>query len=361
MFTSSSSVQSALYRAVDEFYLLLAESAEFQTHGEVRRILEIAARTLQSIRTRLQRSRKRYVVAVVGLTNVGKSTLLNALLGEDLAPRRNGPCTSAPVEFLFGPTLSLTVHYRDRLERLVTKPASLEELHAALTRLADEGQPQRGSTVNRVAIELPCPLLAGDLVIADTPGFGAAQLGDSAGAHELAVKEYLQKEVSQVFWVVLADQGIGQREISFHNEWFSQICDDLLVTGSEDWSQEDRVRYRRRFSSRFSERAPRFHFVSGLQGVQARQSQDTQQLEAAGIPLLQQRIRELSSLEGRRAELQLRLDQLAEDVRSWLSEFEDERGRRLTVWWRPDSWDRFRDAARTDSLTRSIAAKLTPR
>lgn len=361
MSRASSSPQAELHRAVEELYLLLAESAEFQSHAEVRRMLGIAARTLQSVRIRLQRSRKRYVVAIVGLTNVGKSTLLSALLGSDLAPRRNGPCTSAPIEFLYGPALKVTTYYRDRLERSVTKPTSPQELHATLSGLAAEGHAQPGSTIQRVAIELPLPLLAGELVIADTPGFGAAQLGDSAGAHELAVKEYLQSEVSQVFWVVLADQGIGQREISFHNEWFSQICDDLLITGSEDWSAEDRVRYRRRFSSRFSERAPRFHFVSGLQGLKARQAQDVEQLEAAGIPLLEQRIRDLSSLQGRRIELQHRLAQLAEDLTNWLHDFEDERGRPLRNWWRPDSWDRFRDAALKDPLTEFILTCLTPR
>ena len=41
----------------------------------------------------------RYVLSMVGLTNVGKSTLAQALLGHPVAPRRNGPATSVPVEY----------------------------------------------------------------------------------------------------------------------------------------------------------------------------------------------------------------------------------------------------------------------
>lgn len=361
MSTPPPSTHASLVRVVDELYLLLTESAEFHEHPEVKRILGIAAQTVQSIRLRLERSRKRYVVAVVGLTNVGKSTLLNALLGDELAPRRNGPCTSAPIEFVYGQALSLTAHFRDRLERSTVKPESVEKLHLTLASLADEALGQRGLAVKRVVIEFPAPLLRGDLVITDTPGFGAAQMGDSDGAHERAVKDYLAREVSQVFWVVLAEQGIGKREIEFHNEWFSPICDDLVVTGSEDWSEVDRVRYRRRFSGRFSGRAPRFHFVSGLQGLKARKSHDSQELEAAGIPLLEDRIRRLSSLEGRRAALLSWLEQLTDDLTNYLAEFEDERGRRQRHWWRPDSWDRWRIACQQDALAKSLTNQLTPR
>ena len=350
-----------LVRLVDELYLLLDESAKYHTDSEVCEILELAARTVQNLRGRLQIAGRRYTVAVVGLTNVGKSTLLNALLGADVAPRRNGPCTAAPVEFAFGPELRVTAYYQRRIGRRSWRAGTTDEIHLHLATLADDAGLSSSETIRRVVVEIPTPLLEGDLVLADTPGFGAAQVGEAAGSHEQALRKYLGQEVSQVLWVVLAEQGIGKREIAFHNHWFSQICDDVIVTGSEDWDAQDQQRYRRRFAGQFGQRIPRFHFVSGLQGLLARQRGDQAALEMAGIPVLENRIRELASAAGREAMIQEQLRQLADDVGFWLGDFRDGRDRPLREWWRPDSWGRWQQIATQSALAKQLTNHLAPR
>ena len=82
----------------------------------------------------------------------------------------------------------------------------------------------------RVVVELDHELLSHGLVLADTPGFGAAQLGEHTDSHEQAVLAYLQETVSQVFWVVLGEQGIGQREREFYDRFLRDLCDDIIVT-----------------------------------------------------------------------------------------------------------------------------------
>ena len=42
-----------------------------------------------------------FVICLVGLTNVGKSTLLEALLGVPVAPRKNGPATAVRVDYAY--------------------------------------------------------------------------------------------------------------------------------------------------------------------------------------------------------------------------------------------------------------------
>lgn len=339
-----------LTRIVDELYLLFDESSQYQLAPEVRDVLQLAAQTIQKLRRRLQVSGRRFTVAVVGMTNVGKSTLLNALLGSELAPRRNGPCTAAPIEFEYGPEWKLTAYRQRSFERRSWRVESTGELHQRLSSLADDATNEASVSIRRVVVELPHPLLQGDLVLADTPGFGAAQLGNAAGSHENALRQYLSQEISQVLWVVLADQGIGKREIAFHNDWFAEVCDDVIVTGSEDWDSSDQQRYRRRFASQFGRRIPSFHFVAGLQGLHARQRQDQAALESAGIPVIEARIRELASQSGREAMVAAQLLQLAEDVGYWLDAYRDQRDRRLSAWWRPDSWDRWQAVAANSAL-----------
>ena len=276
-----------LTAVVDELLMLIVESAEYQRHDDIKRILSEAQEILVAVRHRLHVAVDRYVVGVVGLSNVGKSTLLNALLGSELAPRRNGPCTAAPIEFTYGKMLQLTAYYHHGLRRPQWLCENVEAIHRRLAALADDSGTEASQSIRKVEVQVPSALLKGGLVVADTPGFGAAQLNGAQGTHEQALQQYLQHEISQVFWVVLAEQGIGKREISFYDQFFADICDDVVVTGCEDWGQEDRDRFRRRFAECFGQRMPAFHFVSGLEGLKARQTNDQLRLEAAGIPLLE--------------------------------------------------------------------------
>lgn len=337
--TAGTSSAAAL---ADELMILVHETAEYHAaRGAVAAALGDARRGLDTIRRRIERAGGRHAVAVVGLSNVGKSTLLDAILGDEIAPRRNGPCTAFPVEFLHGPEMVVTVHHETRLDRPSWRFEDPRDVRGCLERLNDgEAAAARGG-VRRVEVTLPSPLLAGGLVIADTPGFGAGHAEAGAGLHEAALMAYLRRDVGQVFWVVLADQGIGRREVEFRDRFFAEVCDDLVVTGCEDWDSDDRARFRARFSALLGDRAPAFHFVSGLQGLDARRDGDARGLEAAGIAELERRIRGLADPAGRLRAAEEGLVRLAEDLSRWLAEYRDDRGRPPSPWWRPDSWLRW--------------------
>lgn len=352
-------VDSAAFSVVDELLMLVHESAEYYKDEDgVYAVLTEARRIIANIRRRLHCSDRRYVVAMVGLTNVGKSTLLNALLGDELAPRRNGPCTAAPIEFVFGDERRVTVHYHMRLRRPSWLCANTAAIHLRLQELADDRGAETSRAIRKVIVEVPHPLLAGGVVIADTPGFGAAQDHDAAGSHEDSLKNYLHQDVSQVIWIVLAEQGIGRREQQFYQQFLGDVCDDILVTGSEDWEVKDKDRFRRRFAAELGQRLPRFHFVSGLRGLQARRTGDLAGLEAAGITSLENRLRELADLSERQSVQIANLIQMAQELSLWLREYRDERGLPLERCWRPDSWYRWR-CLTGDAQIHELAAQLT--
>jgi len=333
--------QKELALIVDELLMLIHESADFHSNDEVRSILAEAGKAIGLLRRRLSVVSDRYIVAIVGLTNVGKSTLLNALFGAELAPRRNGPCTAVPIEFVYGNDLCVTVHYQRNMTRPIWRCKSIEEVHNRLSSVADDAGDSASRGVRKIVVASPNPLLTNGLVIADTPGFGAAQISEAAGSHEASLRKYLQDDVSQVFWVVLAEQGIGNREKSFHDELFSEVCDDIVVTCSEEWEPNDKNRFKRRFAESFQSRIPRFHFVSTLDGIRARNASDSVGLEAAGITHLETRIRELSNPLGRLSALEDGLLQFVTDLNCWLNEYRDDQRDGLKLWWRPDSWGRW--------------------
>ena len=342
MVTTTQNLAETLRPLVGELMMLFQESAEFQRqrgNPHAQAVLQEATRMVAANSRRL--SMDRYVMAMVGLTNVGKSTLLNALLGGELAPRRNGPCTAAPIEFCYGDRLQVIAHYTDSFMRQSGYCENVNAVHHYLSQLADDAGAEVARRTRKVEVFAPVRLLKGGAIIADTPGFGAAQEGDAAGSHEEALKQYLHREVSQVLWVVYADNGIGKREKDFHDEFFQDVCHDIVVTGCEEWNQSERERFRQRFSEAVDIRLPRFHFVSGLKGLEARIASDVTGLRQAGIIDLEARISELSATAGQTSAMVDSLCSLAGDVSFWLRSYRDERRLPLKEWWRPDSWSRW--------------------
>lgn len=347
---SASADQAGL---LDEFRILVQETHGYHTEPEIRAALTELSANLDLLAHRL-RSSERFVLAVIGLSNVGKSTLLNALLGHDLAPRRNGPWTAAPIEFERGERWEVAMLRRDSIRRDHHVCETAAEVQVRLGAMAAGSGGEASQRVKKVVVRAPIELLSDGLVLADTPGFGAAQTGAAGNSHALALQDYLQREVSQVFWVVLAEQGIGKTEKAFHDEHLAGVCHDILITGAEDWDARDRIRFEERFRPFFGNRAPRMHWISGLRGLEARQAGDALALEASGIAALEHTIRNLAKVDVKHA-----LHAEAGDVVAFFKAYRDASRRRLKDWWRPDSWQRWLQRAPVcNGLKEDLAEQL---
>lgn len=350
----SAAGQDELKEAINGLLLVLAKTRDFHDSSEVKSVLSQAYSAAFNLHKRLRNPR--FVTAMVGLTNVGKSTLLNALLGVDLAPRRNGPCTSAPVEFIHGSSFEVGVDFAGSFRRRTWRCQGVEGVHRILKDLAADSGHHGVNGARRVQVTAPIGLLAQGLVIADTPGFGAAQSGEAAGSHEQALKSYLLDDVSQVFWVIRAEQGITRREMEFHDNWLSGICDDVIATGCEDWSADEQRRFSDRFGSAFkSHFSPAFYFVSGLRGWRARESGDASALQKAGITDLAER---LHTAEDRVATIKGSLQQLARDIAHWTSEDGNRGGQSRQRIWEPVAWANFVGKAASNQMIAELTQYL---
>ena len=334
---------SDLEQLIAELLLFLQESAAYakrRQQPELSNMLEIASRPLLRIHARAQRVRERYVVAVVGLSNVGKSTLINALLGENLAPRRNGPCTACPVEFEAGPSYRMTAYFQGDFRTKVEDADSANDLQLLLAHYVDRPMSDAERPCSRVVVEIDHGLLRQGLVLADTPGFGAAQLGEVADAHEQSVRAYMAESVAQVFWVVLGEQGIGQAERRFHENWLADLCDDVVVTGGDDWDDHDRQRFRQRYRPLFTDRVPAFHFVGRATELD--------------VEPIAERVRALQESSGRLQAVQTAVLELAAQLGEWLRHWSADQHSSPLRCWRQDSWDRLRHAPGCDGLRDSV-------
>lgn len=294
-------------------------------------IAQEASRKLTWIGRRLEP--QRYKVAFVGLTNAGKSTLLNGLFAEDIVPKYNGACTSSPVEFVGGQHYSFSVEYRDTSRRISEQVAGPDELRQKLTNFATAQGQSSISTIKLVTVTIPCPLVSKDLVVVDTPGFGAAQSTRKEGDHEDNLLDYLP-ESQQIFWVVGAQGGkiaLEAKEVDFFRQHLKDSCDDIVVTGSDCLSADQRRQFQKFNQEKLGLQFLAFHFVSGKQAFKGKRDGDAQLVKLSGIDALEGRLQSMAHRNQRAHQLKQDLVQLLSDLGYW-SQKNFERKEFKSIW-----------------------------
>ena len=141
------------------------------------------SRVVPLLRRELCADEARYTVAFVGLTNAGKSTLLQALLEAPVAPRRNGPATKRPITYQYSRIWS--VEYFRNYKRVEQRFSSSTELSPVVEAIALQ-DPAVGDIADAV-VTGPFSLLSDGLRIMDTPGTGSA---DSADVSHRSVEQW---------------------------------------------------------------------------------------------------------------------------------------------------------------------------
>ena len=162
---------------------------------------------LNALRERL--AVERFQLAVLGQFKRGKSTVLNALLGQSVLPIGVVPVTAIPTFIESAATPSIRVTYvSGKVEEF--QPNSMEALREKLTTfVTEEANPRNVLNVARVDVFLPAQLLERAVVLIDTPGVG------STYRHQTAAADAVLPECDAALFVVSADPPITEIEIDY--------------------------------------------------------------------------------------------------------------------------------------------------
>ncbi|MEG4014638.1 MULTISPECIES: dynamin family protein [unclassified Microcoleus] len=146
-------------------------------------------------------------VAVVGEFSKGKSTLLNALLGEEIQPVRDIPCSGTVTVLKYGPQQRVICKYTDGREEEISpdqyqEKASISE-EAALGSFGDETVK---SEITEIIFEHPnLELCTNGVEIIDTPGLNEQ-------AERTLVTEQVLKTTDAVIFLTHAQNTLTQKE-----------------------------------------------------------------------------------------------------------------------------------------------------
>jgi hypothetical protein len=111
-------------------------------------------------------------VAVAGMVKAGKSTLLNAILGEEIAPTDAGECTRVVTWYRYSDTPRITLYPHGGQPRALP-------VRRARGRLVFDLDPARAEDIERLVVDWPAKALRG-LTLIDTPGIASLSADVSA-------------------------------------------------------------------------------------------------------------------------------------------------------------------------------------
>jgi GTPase SAR1 family protein len=175
----------------------------------------------------------RFNLAVLGQFKRGKSTLLNALLGEELLPTAVIPVTSVPTFLSWGPKRLVRVIFLDGHTE-ENSSENLQELRAFLAGyVTEEGNPKNHLGVSRVEVAHPSPLLQREVVLIDTPGIG------STLQHNTEATLNFLPQCDGALFLVSADPPITQVEIEFLKAVYDRAARIFFIINKIDYLDED--------------------------------------------------------------------------------------------------------------------------
>jgi uncharacterized tellurite resistance protein B-like protein/GTPase SAR1 family protein len=153
---------------------------------------------------------QRFRLAVVGEFSQGKSTLLNALLGEEIQPVRAIPCSSALTTLKYGAEKRITCYYKDGKQEVI--PAEQYQQKASIPEdlaLGDRSTGLAESTLTEIVLEHPgLELCRHHVEIVDSPGL-------NEHPDRTAVTERLLQDADAAIFLANASRPLtqGEREL----------------------------------------------------------------------------------------------------------------------------------------------------
>lgn len=187
---------------------------------------------LKELVARLADGRPR--LAVLGQFKRGKSSLLNALLGESLMPTSVLPLTSVGTQLEWAEQASVTIQFANGQE-LVERVSQVEAVCHLLGRYGTEsGNPDNQAQVDSIRVGWPADFLS-ELVLLDTPGIGSSLTANTASTLDLLPK------VDAALIVASVDPPLTAVELAFCEQVWQQTPYRLFVLNKIDCVQPEEV------------------------------------------------------------------------------------------------------------------------
>ncbi len=179
----------------------------------------------------------RFYVACLGQFKRGKSTLLNALLGDRILPTGVLPLTTVPTVVRLGASRGARVRFRAG-KWMAISPEDLPQF------VSEELNPENKKGVVGVEVFSPSPLLAQGMCLVDTPGLGSVFEGNTAATQAFV------PHIDAAIVVVGADPPISGEEVALLKKVGKHVRDLLIVMNKADRTSDEERQAAKSFTAK---------------------------------------------------------------------------------------------------------------
>jgi GTP-binding protein EngB required for normal cell division len=164
---------------------------------------------------------ERFYVACIGQFKRGKSTLINALVGDPILPVGFTPVTAVPTVVRFGERRRARVQGQDG-SWLDVDASDLGQY------VSEERNPENAKGIRGVEVFVPSSLLADGMCFVDTPGLGSVFSGNTAATHAFI------PHIDAALVVIGADPPLAGEELALVETVGGQVRDLIVVLNKAD-------------------------------------------------------------------------------------------------------------------------------
>jgi hypothetical protein len=285
------------------------------------RQLRVAADTVKADAFRL---------LVLGEFKRGKSTLINAMLGQDVLPARVAPCTAIVTEVKYADTPRAVLHFTEKDKPPITVPPDQLRRYVVIEGddLDDEDEAAghiSKSPYSSMELYYPLELCRNQVEIVDSPGINEHKTRTDVALDALS-------RTDAVILVLSCQQALSKSERSFVEEYLGgrNLRNVFVVwnhfdhiVDSPDDIQDIQKRSRTYFEPRGVPERRQVFFVTARTALVARKKQDRTEAEQAAVAKLEQFERALEQFlttDRARAKLRRPLEMAENAVRDSLSD-----------------------------------------
>lgn len=185
-----------------------------------------------------------FSVGIMGEFKRGKSTVINALLGQKIVPADIQPCSATLNYIRWDSEKRAEIHFKDG----TTTSVDVEDLSKYVTKLSKESE-ELAETVDDAVVYYPCSFCQNGVQIVDTPG-----LNDDEKMN--AVSEQVVPNLDAIIMVISADAPFSMSEAEFVRT--KVMTSDLgriifIVNKIDQVDEEDRDRLLRHIKGKIQE------------------------------------------------------------------------------------------------------------
>lgn len=247
-----------------------------------------------------------FKIQVVGDFKNGKSTFINALLGEDILPAYAVPCTAVINEVKYGEEKRAVLHFLDPLPERIPEGMAQRALDHMAKHKGGPVPPMEipydeiedyvvipmgvemeemllTSPYAKVELFYPCPLLKEGVEIIDSPGLNEAE------ARTRMTLDYLTK-ADAILFLLVADKLLSAAEMDFLRKQLKPMgfTDPFFVVNHWDLikSPREQAMVKSLTDKKLRDAGfdtKRIFYLSGLQGLKAKEASDEAAYAASGV------------------------------------------------------------------------------